>query len=453
MAAPALLDASTPDPASRRVESTIGRTLGALGAWGAVVLAGVAVASLLDADAISIQAPPFHARVEPLLDGSVLVVAIVGLLAVVGLPALAARARWWVLVPASGAASVVVGAALAGVRGWDRLVDPVRSPREYLAVVPGVHDLGRFLETFTDDRIVTYPVHVQGHPPGPVALAVGLRELGLGGAGWFAAVLIAGGAVAVAAVLVAVREVAGEHWARRAAPFVVVAPALVWTVTSADALFAGIGAVGVTLVVIATGRVGTRSDLPAVAGGVVLAVAIFCSYGLVLLGAIPVVVAWQRRRLQPVVVAAIVAAASVAVVAVGTGFWWLDGLATTHERYTAGIASRRPYLAFLLIDLAAFALVLGPATAVGLARLRDRRVWWLVGGGLACVALALLSGMAKGEVERIWLPFAPWVLVAGAALGARAGAGRGSTDRHGRAWLGLQLGSAILIESLIRTPW
>jgi hypothetical protein len=423
----------------------------AIVAWSAVVLMGAATAAVLDASGrrISIEAPPLHARLEPLLDGSLVAAIVVGLLVIVGLPVLAARARWTVLVASSALAAVVVGVALAAMRGWGRLLEPVEARREYLAVLPKVHDLGRFLETFTDDRIVTYPVHVQGHPPGPVVLAVGLRELGLGGSAWFAAVLVGGAALAVAAVLMSVREVAGEEWARRAAPFVVVSPALVWFVTSADALFAGVGALGVMLVVLATGRRGRHADLLAVAGGLVLGLAAFLSYGLVLLGVIPLVVAWRRRRLRVIAIAAAAAGTVVVAVVVGTGFWWLDGLATTRERYTAGIASRRPYLPFLAIDLAAFGLVLGPATAAGLARLRDRRAWLLVGGGLACVGLALLSGMAKGEVERIWLPFAPWVLVAGAALAARGTAGRGAA----RGWLAVQLGSAILIESLIRTPW
>ena len=43
---------------------------------------------------------------------------------------------------------------------------------------------------------------------------------------------------------------------------------------------------------------------------------------------------------------------------------------------------------------------------------RDRRAWLVVGAALVAVALADLSGMSKAEVERIWLPFAPFVLAA-----------------------------------------
>jgi len=97
---------------------------------------------------------------------------------------------------------------------------------------------------------------------------------------------------------------------------------------------------------------------------------------------------------------------------------------------------------------------------VGLARLRSRRLWLVVRGGLAMVALAALSGMAKGEVERIWLPFAPWVVVAAAATSPAAPA-RGGAPATARTealggvapWIAMQAAVAILIEGLIRTPW
>jgi hypothetical protein len=126
------------------------------------------------------------------------------------------------------------------------------------------------------------------------------------------------------------------------------------------------------------------------------------------------------------------------------GFWWLDGLDATRARYAAGVASRRPYWPFLLADIACLAVVLGPAIAVALARLRNRRLWWVVGGALVAIGVAAASGMSKGEVERIWLPFAIWVLPAGAVLAA---------ERHGARWLGAQVGFTILLQTLVRSPW
>lgn len=101
---------------------------------------------------------------------------------------------------------------------------------------------------------------------------------------------------------------------------------------------------------------------------------------------------------------------------------WFEGLEATRDRYAAGIASSRPYLLFLVINLAALGVAVGPAVAVAIARVRDRTLWVVVGAALAGIAIAGVSGMAKGEVERIWLPFTPWLLVAGVALVPQGGA-------------------------------
>jgi 4-amino-4-deoxy-L-arabinose transferase-like glycosyltransferase len=262
--------------------------------------------------------------------------------------------------------------------------------------------------------------------------------------GWNAVLVLAGGAASIPAVLVAARDVAGERAARAAAPFLVLVPAMIWW-SSGDALFTGVSAWSVTAIVVATGRTGRRGDRLAAAGGVGLGVTAFLSYGLVLVALVPLVVAIARRNLRPVRFVALGAGAVFLAFAAG-GFWWPDGLAATHAQYYAGVAARRPYSYFLVGDLAAFALALGPVAAVALARLRDRRLWWLVGGCLAAVAVADLSGMSKAEVERIWLPFVPWVLVATAAFGL------GRSSRATR-WLAVQGAAALAIAVTVRSPW
>jgi hypothetical protein len=171
------------------------------------------------------------------------------------------------------------------------------------------------------------------------------------------------------------------------------------------------------------------------------------SYGLVLLAVIPAVVAIARRRYRPLVVAGL-GAGFVFLAFLAAGFSWLTGLATTRRQYWAGVASRRPYWYFVVGNLGAFALAVGPAAAVGLARLRDRRVWMLVGGALLVIALANFSGMSKGEVERIWLPFAPWVLLATVAIVTT----RMQTGWT-RLWLCGQAAIAIGIQAAVRSPW
>ncbi len=161
---------------------------------------------------------------------------------------------------ASAAAAAAWAVSLALVDGVQGLTSPLEARTEYLADVATVGSPGAFLSTFVD-RIGDYSIHVQGHPPGMLLLLSALDRVGLGGSGWAAALCIAAGAAAVPAVLVAVREVAGEEMARRATPFLVITPAAIWIATSADAFFMGVSAWAVTLVVLATGRHGRRSDV------------------------------------------------------------------------------------------------------------------------------------------------------------------------------------------------
>jgi len=273
-----------------------------------------------------------------------------------------------------------------------------------------------------------------------VLLLWGLKQVGLGGLGWATTLVILGGASTVAAVLTALKEVASEDLARRAAPFLVLAPAAVWIATSADALFAGISAWGVTLLLLATGRQGRKSDLLAVAGGLLLAVTGFMSYGLVPLGAVALLVSLNRKSVRPPAIATGVVLVVVALFGLA-GFWWWAGLQATIRAYFRVAPRSGHYWFFMVTNLAAFAIALGPAVAAGLTRLRDRKAWLLTGGALVAIAVAEISGLSKGEVERIWLPFAPWLLAAGLALENR------------RFWLGLQAAAAIGVQVLVRTPW
>lgn len=389
-----------------------------------------------------LDAPPltgvFRGRITPWVLAPIGVAVVVVWLA----PRFAREWSWRRLLIAATAGAVLWALALALVRGPGWVLRPVGSPLDYLTAVPAVGSPGAFLSTFTG-RIAAYPSHVRSHPPGMVLLLWGMGKAGLGGAGWAAALDILGGALAVPAVMVAVREIGSEAKVRAVGPFLVLAPAALWVATSADALYAGVGAWAVALIVLATGREGRRGVVLAAAGGVLFGIGIFLSYGLVLVALIPISVAWSRRawRVLPI------AAGGVAVVAVlfaVAGFWWLDGLLATREQYALGIARYRPAAFFLVANLAALAVAVGPATATGLAHLRDRRLWLLVGPALAAVAVADVSGMSKGEVERIWLPFAMWMLVACAPL---------ARSPRSRAWLGSQALVAVAVQVGVRTPW
>jgi hypothetical protein len=368
---------------------------------------------------------------------------------------LAVRLPWRVLLPGSVLAAAGWAVALARTSGEDRLRAPLATVYEYPHDVPRVGSLGAFLSGFVDsvpaDSADPWTTHVAGHPPGALLAFVALDRLGLSGLGWAAALCIAGGALAVPAVLVAVRAVAGEEPARVVAPFLVLAPVALWVATSADALFAGVAAWGVALLATAAARApGRGADVRALAGGLVLGLALFLSFGLTVLGLVVLaVVLVQHERLgrrgvaRVLGVGAVGVGVVVAAFAVG-GYWWVEGFSAAGDRVRSGPSyADRPLSFFLFSNLAAAALALGPAAVAGLASLRRTGLALLPLAALAGILISDLSGLVRGETERIWLPFYVWVLSATAFL----------PRRQRRWWLLLSATLAIGIEVVVRTEW
>jgi hypothetical protein len=64
-----------------------------------------------------------------------------------------------------------------------------------------------------------------------------------------------------------------------------------------------------------------------------------------------------------------------------------------------------------------------------------------VAAALIAIVLADVSGLSKAEVERIWLPFAVWLVVPCALL------------PHERRWLAAQAGLALAVNHLLLTVW
>lgn len=407
--------------------------IGVAAVWGlALVRAG---------ERTGLHAPPLFAHFEPRLTWRILPAVVLGAALVLLAPRLAARLSWRVLLWATFAGAGLWAVSLALADGPAALVEPVLNPHDFYPFLPEVGDRMEFLRTYTD-RLAGYPIHLQGHPPG-LMLALSLLDgVGLATPGVIAAVWIAGGAAAAPAVLVAARALAGEGPARRAAPWLVLAPYALWVATSADALYTGLAAWGIALVVSA----GPRDRLRPAAGGVLFGGALMMTYGVVTLGALPLLGAWRRRVFRPLVPAALAGGAVILGFA-ALGFWWLDGLAATESRYYAGIGGDRPYQFFLLSNLAVLAIACGPGVVRGLlalpARLRegDGRAW-LVGGASLAVLSANLSGLSKGEVERIWLIFFPWIVLAASFVPGRV-----------RAWLAASAVSAVAVQVLLVSPW
>ncbi|MFD8912044.1 hypothetical protein [Streptomyces sp. NPDC059575] len=372
-------------------------------------------------------------------------------------PALAARLSWRVLPWAAWAVSAAWIFSLALVDGWHTgIATRLTAPNEYLRVIGRFHDIPATLRDF-DQHIVsgtpgTWPAHVAGHPPAATVTFVLLDRIGLGGGAWAGIWCAVLGASASAAVLVALRALVDEPTARRAAPFLVFAPAAVWLGASADAYFAAVAAWGLAFLALAVTR---RSPLWAAASGLLLGLTVYLSYGLTLMALVALTVLWLGRagvRARPLLLVALVAGlAVVPVVFTLLGFNWWTGYHLLVIRYYQGIGGTRPYAYWFWANLACTAVITGPATAAGLGRAGSSlarrtdpaatRLALLAGAALLALLVADVSGMSKAETERIWLPFAMWLLPACAYLPGP------------RVWLGAQAVTALLVNHLLLTGW
>ncbi len=385
---------------------------------------------------------------------------------------------WWLAVPAAAAfvgllllrlvanrRFVLVVAAVAMVAsGWNAalhlaagpagLDDSIGSPWDYLAGVPAVGDSpGAYLRDYVAD-LADQPTHVRSHPPGMVVALWGLSRAGVEGMAGIFALVLAGTALAAAAVLVAARELGGETMARRAAPFVALAPGLVFAL-NADIVFAGVWAAAVAALAVGLARDRRVLTLAAGAG---LGIGLLLSYGLLVAGALPaaVVIAEFVRRTPSATIrgsrrtlvtgTALALAAMVTVVALPAawGFHWFDGLDATRAEYAKGIATVRQYRYFVGANLTVAAFTVGPAVcaALALGPRRWGRAGWLIGAAVLALVTASVSGLSKAEVERIWLPMLVWVPLAAAAL------------PRWRGWaLAAQVAMALVLVAILETPW
>ncbi len=396
--------------------------------------------------AIFLEAPPFVGTWRVLWTPALWWAVALAALAVVWWVPAVERLRWrWVLV-GSWVWALVWPAVLQWSEGWDSLYTVLGNRRAYLPTAQAIDSPTEFLRTFVD-RLPDYPTHVKGHPPGATLAHWLVDLLGGGRSDVLTATFLVVAALAAPASLVALDRLAGRAAARRAAVFAGLAPAAMWIASSPDAMFMGVAAVAVAAATVAITTASRRvSYLAGFGSGVLAGLSVSFSYGAVLLlGPLwaVAVLAVRRRAWMPLVSAA----AGLAVVPaafMAAGFNWLDGLSATHAAYLAGVAPERPDRYFVVANLVVLAVAVGPATVAAVVWLRDRSAWWLVGGALAGVVAADLSTMSKGEVERIWLPAVPFLVLATCAI-------RGRTAR--RLWLGAQLSIGLLVTAVLDSPW
>jgi methylthioxylose transferase len=427
-----------------------------VGLWAGGLVTAVLAGRALDARGVlHLGAAPLTGipRGEVPWTGLLLPGTVAAALVVLG-PRVAPRLGRVALPVATAAAAAAWALALNTVDGPGALVAPLTSPHDYLADVDRVGNAPAFLATFTEQvvrgpDVDAWTTHVAGHPPGALLLFWAADRIGLGGTTWAAALLIAAGSSAAAAVVVAARSLAGPRTAAAVAPLLALAPYALWVATSVDAAFLAASAWGLALLAVAVRGSGRAADVAALAGGLLVGGGLYLSYGLVPLGAVVagVLLAGGAARAGWVGLLAAAGVLAVVVAFATAGFWWLDGFAATRVRWAQGVGSERPYLYAVGANLVVAGLAVGPAALAGLSRFRRLTVGLRlpVGGALVAVVLADVSGLSRGEVERIWLPFLPWLLLAGVAV-AR-------DDRVPRPWLLAQAAVAVVATVVVRMTW
>lgn len=420
----------------------------------AAALTGIAIKRAKDV--LHVGWPPLYANWLPHTGPGTPAAVTVAIAVVAYGPSLAARLPWRPLLWTSWATAMAWTFSLALVDGWHRgIARRLTTGYEYLQVIDRFQDIPDTLRDFTQHILIgspdNWPAHVAGHPPGATLTFVLLDRIGLGGGAWAGVFVIAAGATAAAAVLVTLRALASEALARRAAPFLVLAPAAVWAGTSADGYFAAVAAWAVAFLALAV--TGHRPPATALASGLLFGLTTYLSYGLTLLAVIAgtvLLLGSRRLRVLPYVIAGL---AVVPVAFTVVGFNWWEAYHLLVERYYQGAGGFRPYGYWVWANLACTVLVVGPATVAGLRRTGALLIRWRTSpdaerrmGLLLCAALLMLlvadlSGMSKAETERIWLPFAMWLLAAGSFL-----------DRP-RIWLTAQAALSLLLNHLLLTGW
>ena len=440
------------------------RDLPLLGLLAAVGLAGLgmAIPALFDWDVHVRWFPPVHAIWDPRVGAGTAPALLVGGLAIWQSIGLAQRLRWQHLLLATYAAGLAWLFSLAYVDGSDGIGVILDDDYEYLQTARATTDLPAVLREYVSrikydgipDELpgsINWPVHVAGHPPGALSFFVLLDRIGLGSGFAAGVVVVLIAASTAVAVLVTLRLLGAESLARRAAPFLVFAPAAIWQAVSADALFAAVAAWG--LAALAAGAA-LRSVPWSVVAGLLLGYSVMLSYGLPLMGLPALAVLLLARSWRPLPWA-VVAALAVVLTYAALGFNWLEALAAVDDRYYQGVASNRPPAYWMWGNFAALVFSAGPLLGAGLTALGRRAresglgagpvrvARWLVGSVIAILVIADASQFSRAEVERIWLPFVPWLLVSCALL----------PDRWRRPGLAVQVVAALLIQHLLDTGW
>jgi methylthioxylose transferase len=367
---------------------------------------------------------------------------------------------WWfrasprLVIALTSVGSGAFAVALALVDGRDGLLHGAVDKTEYYANLVYTPPAQEFISSFLD-RINFYSVHVRGHPPGFTLVLKFLDWAGPDGPWPVVALSVLGTMILPIAMLVTVRVLSGDEVMRRVAPLLIASPYLVWMMTSADAFFTAVASCAV-----AASAVGMHTSRKlafgwGVLGGLIFGCLMILTYGGAMFAfviAAPLAVGLYKRKPGAVLtlIGGVIGAAIVIGGFVGLGFWWLDGAQETKRQYWAGTAQYRPGIYFGYANLATTLFALGPLGFAGLLRLRRAASPFpksLVVGATIALLASHVSQYSRGEVERIWLLFFPWIAIAGAAWVLK------ERPRFSALVVALQATSAILLQAALVTKW
>lgn len=445
---------------SQRLNSTGAAVLSASIAV-ALVAAAIIVPRLTGED-VEVNWPPLHANWDPRLTWRIVPVAIIGLALWQVLPRWSATWSWPRVLILGYAGSWIWTTAVALTEGSEGLARTYERKGEYVYDAQRVESIPAMLREFISripmDAPDNWHTHVAGHPPGAFLLFIWMDRLGITDPFWIGVTTVTIGAAATVALLVTLRVLASEDVARRALPWVVLAPWIVWMGVDGDALFTAIAAAGLMLLAVSAVRFRSGHQRAGVAwglaAGLVLGYCVFLSYGLTLLGILALAVLLVARSWKPLPWA-LAGAVVVTVIFWAAGFAWWEAYPVLHERYYDGIASRRSYGYWVWANIAAWSFTVGLATWAAFPRMIEaarRRaspaadstvVARLAVAALLTIVVATLSGMSKAEVERIWMPFTLWVLPVAMLL----------PPRWHRPLLLSQIVIALTVQHVLLTRW
>ncbi|MEO6504835.1 MAG: hypothetical protein ABIW36_14035 [Terrimesophilobacter sp.] len=408
--------------------------------------------------------PPLHASWRPRVGPGTVSAIALAVVGVVFAPQAAVRWRWWCVLLGSYLLGLAWMVALATVDGWRGIGHILDTPHEYLPTARSITDIAAMLRTFIEHIPLRSPdnwqIQIAGHPPGALLFFVLLVRVGLGSGLAVGTVVVLMAATVPVAVLITLHRLGAGDAARRTAPLLVLSPAAIWMAVSGDAVFAAFAAWALCCLAVATTARSRASKVVWAAGsGLLFGCCVMLSYGLLLLGVLALAVLIAARSWRPLPWA-IGGALVVVLVFAAFGFEWWKAYPALVQRYWAGAAHLRPGVYWTWANIAALCIGAGPivgsSVAAAITRAKkvftrdrpnrvavERVVVLLTLAGFASVLIADLSQMSRSEVERIWLPFMPWLLVGTALL----------PQRWRRLGLAGQVTFALLAQHLLATGW